>query len=29
MAFKRDSLLLKGDTPGSAIELPFYRIPAM
>jgi predicted deacylase len=26
MSFKRDALLLKGDTPGSTIELPFYRI---
>jgi predicted deacylase len=26
MSFKRDGLLLKGDTPGSTIELPFYRI---
>ncbi len=26
MSFKRDSLLVKGDTPGSTVELPFYRI---
>lgn len=26
MSFKRDSLMLRSDTPGSAIELPFYRI---
>lgn len=26
MSFKRDSLMLRGDTPGSAVELPFYRI---
>ena len=26
MSFKRDQLLLAGDTPGSTIELPFYRI---
>ena len=26
MAFKRDSFLLRGDTPGSSTELPFYRI---
>jgi predicted deacylase len=26
MAFKRDSLVLAGDTPGNSIELPFYRI---
>ncbi|RYE07851.1 MAG: succinylglutamate desuccinylase [Hyphomicrobiales bacterium] len=24
--FKRDQLILKGDTPGSTIELPFYRV---
>ena len=26
MPFKRDSLLLRGDTPGTSVELPFYRI---
>ena len=26
MSFKRDALVLRGDTPGSTIELPFYRI---
>src|SRR5690349_2502978 len=26
MSFKRDSLMLRGDTPGNTIELPFYRI---
>lgn len=26
MAFKRDSLLLRGDTPATTIELPFYRV---
>jgi uncharacterized protein len=26
MSFKRDSLMLRGDTPGGTIELPFYRI---
>lgn len=26
MSFKRDALMLRGDTPGSTIELPFYRI---
>lgn len=26
MSFKRESLMLRGDTPGSTIELPFYRI---
>ena len=26
MSFTRDHLMLRGDTPGSTIELPFYRI---
>jgi predicted deacylase len=26
MVFKREQLMLRGDTPGTAIELPFYRI---
>lgn len=26
MSFKRDQLVLRGDTPGTTIELPFYRI---
>ena len=26
MSFKRDALVLNGDTPGSTVELPFYRI---